>query len=182
MQVNNVTNIFKVPAAGGIYESRWIFLYRPIDNFFCFKLAPRFVKRHPYYNAGKVVQVLHNYPEPLMPDPDLFGQKRILVLGEFGGLGLPIENHTWQEKNNWGYQSFKTKEELLKRYSELMERIPRLISRGLSAAVYTQTTDVEVETNGIMTYDRREVKMPASRLKELHDQIYNNPQSKIAIR
>ena len=63
-----------------------------------------------------------------------------------------------------------------------MERIPRLISKGLSAAVYTQTTDVEVETNGIMTYDRREIKMPASLLKELHDKIYNNPQAKIAIR
>lgn len=116
---------------------------------------------------------LHNYPEPLMPHPGLFGQKQVLVLGEFGGLGLPVENHTWQEKNNWGYQSFKNKEELLKRYSELMERIPALISKGLSAAVYTQTTDVEVETNGLMTYDRREIKMAIEKLKELHSKLYN---------
>jgi beta-galactosidase/beta-glucuronidase len=116
---------------------------------------------------------LHNYPEPLMPDPTLFGTKQILVLGEFGGLGLPLENHTWQTKNNWGYQSFKSQDELLKRYAEFIDRIPFLIKSGLSAAVYTQTTDVEVETNGIMTYDRKVMKMPVERLKELHNKLYD---------
>lgn len=116
---------------------------------------------------------LHNYPEPLMPHPGLFGQKQVLVLGEFGGLGLPVENHTWQEKNNWGYQSFKNKEELLKKYSEFIDMLPAYISKGLSAAVYTQTTDVEVETNGLMTYDRREIKMAVEKLKELHRKLYN---------
>lgn len=125
-----------------------------------------------FVDAGHIID-LHNYPEPLMPQPDLFGQKMVLVLGEFGGLGLPVENHTWQEKNNWGYQSFKTKEELLKRYSEFIDRIPDLISKGLSAAVYTQTTDVEVETNGLMTYDRRQIKMPVEKLNEIHSKLYN---------
>lgn len=124
-----------------------------------------------FEEVGPIID-LHNYPEPLMPDPDLFGQKRVLVLGEFGGLGLPVENHTWQEKNNWGYQSFKSKEELLQRYSEFVDRIPRLIRAGLSAAVYTQTTDVEVETNGLMTYDRKEIKMPVEKLKQLHEKLY----------
>lgn len=115
---------------------------------------------------------LHNYPEPLMPHPDLFGKKTVLVLGEFGGLGLPVENHTWQNKNNWGYQSFKNKTELWNRYAEFINRIPALIKKGLSAAVYTQTTDVEVETNGLMTYDRKVIKMPVEQLKELHRQLY----------
>jgi beta-galactosidase/beta-glucuronidase len=115
---------------------------------------------------------LHNYPEPLMPHPDLFGQKQILVLGEFGGLGLPLENHTWQTRNNWGYQNLRNKEELLNRYTEFINRIPDLISRGLSAAVYTQTTDVEIETNGLMTYDRKEIKMPPEKLKEIHSKLY----------
>jgi len=122
---------------------------------------------------------LHNYPEPLMPDPSIYGQKRIVVLGEFGGLGLPVEAHTWQEKNNWGYQSFKNKQELLKRYSELMASIPALIEKGLSAAVYTQTTDVEVETNGLMTYDRKEIKMPVTDLKVLHEKLYNSSLAKM---
>jgi hypothetical protein len=122
--------------------------------------------------VGPIID-LHNYPEPAMPDPSLFGAKQIIVLGEFGGLGLPVENHTWQEKNNWGYQSFKTSDELFARYSELMERIPALISKGLSAAVYTQTTDVEVEVNGLMTYDRKVIKMPVEALKKLHNSLYN---------
>jgi hypothetical protein len=122
--------------------------------------------------VGHIID-LHNYPEPLMPHPDLFGASRILVLGEFGGLGLPLEGHTWQDKNNWGYQSFKNKEDLLKRYTEFIDRIPALIEKGLSAAVYTQTTDVEIEVNGLMTYDRKEMKMPVVGLKTLHNKLYN---------
>ena len=125
---------------------------------------------------------LHNYPEPLMPQPDLFGAARVLVLGEFGGLGLPVEGHTWQEKNNWGYQSFKTKEELYKRYAEFIDRIPRLIENGLSAAVYTQTTDVEIETNGLMTYDRKIFKMPVADLKALHNKLYDPGLAKMAMK
>lgn len=125
-----------------------------------------------FVDAGHIID-LHNYPEPLMPDPDLFGKKGVLVLGEFGGLGLPIENHTWQDKNNWGYQSFKTREELQKRYAEFIERIPFLITKGLSAAVYTQTTDVEIETNGLMTYDRKEIKIPIATLKQIHAKLYD---------
>ena len=124
-----------------------------------------------FEEVGHIID-LHNYPEPLMPRPDLFGRQQILVLGEFGGLGLPIENHTWQDKNNWGYQSFKNKDELLKRYSEFIDRMPHLIEKGLSAAVYTQTTDVEIETNGLMTYDRKEIKMPVETLQQLHSKLY----------
>jgi beta-galactosidase/beta-glucuronidase len=115
---------------------------------------------------------LHNYPDPAMPHPALFGKEQALVLGEFGGLGLPLEGHTWQEKNNWGYQSFKNPQELFARYAGMMERLPHLIERGLSAAVYTQTTDVEVETNGLMTYDRRVVKMPVDSLRRVHRGLY----------
>lgn len=123
--------------------------------------------------SGNIMD-LHNYPEPLMPDPDLFGHTRIVVLGEFGGLGLPIEGHTWQQKNNWGYQSFKNNEDLYKKYAEFIDGIPRFIAKGLSAAVYTQTTDVEVETNGLMTYDRKIIKMPVDKLKEIHQKLYRN--------
>ncbi len=122
--------------------------------------------------VGHIID-LHNYPDPLMPHPDLFGAKQVLVLGEFGGLGLPMEGHTWQDKNNWGYQSFKSREELYNRYAAMIDRLPYLIEKGLSAAVYTQTTDVEIETNGLMTYDRKEFKMPVEKLKEIHAKLYN---------
>jgi beta-galactosidase/beta-glucuronidase len=115
---------------------------------------------------------LHNYPSPCMPDPKLYGAKQIIVLGEYGGLGLPIEGHTWQTKDNWGYQSFKTKDELYSKYESFINSIPALIEQGLSAAVYTQTTDVEIETNGLMTYDRKITKMPEDKLKQIHQQLY----------
>jgi beta-galactosidase/beta-glucuronidase len=121
--------------------------------------------------VGHIID-MHNYPDPVMPHPDLFGAKQILVLGEFGGLGLPVEGHTWQDKNNWGYQSFKTREELYKRYSDMITRLEHLIEKGLSAAVYTQTTDVEIETNGLMTYDRKVVKMPEDSLRTIHSRLY----------
>ena len=94
-------------------------------------------------------------------------------MGEFGGLGLPVEGHTWQQKNNWGYQSFKNADELFDRYKEFVDQMQDLIKRGLSAAVYTQTTDVEVETNGLMTYDRKVIKVPAEKLKQVNEKLYN---------
>jgi beta-galactosidase/beta-glucuronidase len=125
-----------------------------------------------FYNGGQMMD-LHNYPAPAMPSVDLFGAKQALVLGEFGGLGLPLEGHTWQDKNNWGYQNFKNSNELYERYASFIDRLPLLIKRGLSAAVYTQTTDVEVEVNGLMTYDRKVIKMPEDKLKVIHSKLYD---------
>ena len=125
-----------------------------------------------FFPVGHIID-LHNYPAPAMPKPELFGEKQIIVLGEFGGLGLPVDQHTWQQKDNWGYQTFKTKEELYNRYETFVGRFEALIKKGLSAAVYTQTTDVEVETNGLMTYDRKVIKFPEAKLKQIHAPLYN---------
>ncbi len=125
-----------------------------------------------FHAAGHIID-LHNYPLPAMPSVELFGAKYVIVLGEFGGLGLPLEGHTWQDKNNWGYRSYKNKEELLTNYSQLIDKFPALIKKGLSAAVYTQTTDVEVETNGLMTYDRKVFKIPVASLKQVHNKLYD---------
>lgn len=122
--------------------------------------------------TGDIVD-LHNYPEPKMPRPEIFGKTQAIVLGEFGGLGLPILNHTWQDNNNWGYQTFKNADELFAKYSTFMDRLEFLIQKGLSAAVYTQTTDVEIETNGLMTYDRKVIKVPLEKLKGVTDKLYN---------
>lgn len=125
-----------------------------------------------FYPVGHLVD-LHNYPQPAMPRPDLFGAKQAIVLGEFGGLGLPVEGHTWIEKGNWGYRSFTNADTLFTTYSTFITRLEDLIKQGLSAAVYTQTTDVEVETNGFMTYDRKVIKVPASKLKAVNSRLYN---------
>ena len=102
-----------------------------------------------------------------MPSPEIFGKQSALVLGEYGGLGLPLEGHTWNSKG-WGYQSFKTAEELFTRYKGLNTKLEAFIKAGLSAAVYTQTTDVEGEINGLMTYDRKIMKMPLVELKKIN--------------
>lgn len=125
-----------------------------------------------YTLEGQIMD-MHNYPDPVMPDPKIWGKKQILVLGEYGGLGLPIEGHTWQEKDNWGYQSFEDQAALKKRYSKLIMDLKPLLPMGLSAAIYTQTTDVEIETNGLMTYDRKVIKLDPQFLKQLHEELYN---------
>lgn len=107
-------------------------------------------------NAGSVFDV-HSYPGPDIPPED---SSRARVLGEFGGLGLPIAGHTWVSRDNWGYVRYATPDSLWAAYSRLLDHLRVLIGEGLAAAVYTQTTDVEVETNGVMTYDREVVKLP----------------------
>ena len=123
-----------------------------------------------FYPVGHILD-LHNYPDPAMPRPDVFGKKRALVLGEFGGLGLPVAGHTWEQKN-WGYQSFKNNDSLFKRYASLIDKLEEYVAKGLSAAVYTQTTDVETEVNGFMTYDRKVMKMPKDKLKKVNEKLY----------
>ncbi len=124
-----------------------------------------------FHDVGHIMD-FHNYPDPGIPDPKLFGKKQIIVLGEYGGLGLPLEGHTWQGKDNWGYQSFSNREELWNKYESFINRFENLIRLGMSAAVYTQTTDVEIETNGLMTYDRKVIKMPEEKLQQLHRSLY----------
>ncbi len=103
------------------------------------------------------VNDMHKYPGPGSPAPE---ENRAVVLGEFGGLGLPVSGHTWQAEKNWGYRSFTNEVALTSAYLDLVKKLfPLIGEKGLSAAVYTQTTDVEVEVNGLMTYDREKVKM-----------------------
>jgi hypothetical protein len=97
------------------------------------------------------------------------------VLGEFGGLGLPIKGHTWQDEKNWGYRSYKTQEELTDAYVALIDNLRSLIGDGLCAAVYTQTTDVEIEVNGLMTYDRAMIKMDAKKAAAANKRLYLPP-------
>jgi hypothetical protein len=100
---------------------------------------------------------IHVYPGPGSPQPT---DTRAAVLGEFGGLGLPLEGHTWQARGNWGYRSYTDRKTLIREYVNLLERLHPLVGEpGLSAAVYTQTTDVEIEVNGLMTYDREVIKL-----------------------
>lgn len=114
--------------------------------------------------VGDVMDI-HDYPGPSAPPVEA---KRAAVLGEFGGLGLNVQGHQWTDQG-WGYQLIQTPEALLERYEDLYrELLPLVDSAGLSAAVYTQVTDVETENNGLLTYDRKLLKMDASLVKLAH--------------
>jgi beta-galactosidase/beta-glucuronidase len=105
---------------------------------------------------------VHSYPGPAAPKAD---PARAAVLGEFGGLGLPIPEHLWMSGGkNWGYRKYKTRDELTAAYLNLTAKLAPLVESRLSAAVYTQTTDVETEVNGLMTYDRAIIKMDPDKL------------------
>ncbi len=110
----------------------------------------------------------HVYPGPGVPPAD---GKRAQVLGEFGGLGLPLTGHLWQEKQNWGYRTYTSLSDLRSAYERLYWQLDAMREQGLSAAVYTQTTDVEGEVNGLMTYDRAVVKIDPSWARELHQRL-----------
>ena len=115
---------------------------------------------------------IHTYHVDLTVPPTALD--RATVVGEFGGIGYPINENLWNpEMRNWGYQTYYNAEDLLKNYIYKFNQIVEMKEKnGLSAAVYTQTTDVEGEINGLMTYDRKVTKMPAETLKELHSKLY----------
>ena len=104
----------------------------------------------------------HYYPEPHIRlwDPDM-----IVVLGEYGGIALPVEGHLWKEDANWGYVKYDNAEAVTDEYVRFAEMLVPLAEEGVCAAVYTQTTDVEGEINGLMTYDREVNKLDVARVR-----------------
>ncbi len=100
---------------------------------------------------------MHLYRGPAM---FAVNDRRISFLGEFGGLGHPVPGHMWKEAKdgNWGYGGIKdtsTRDGLERTYLALMDKLGQYAEWGLGGAVYTQTSDVEVEINGLLTYDRK---------------------------
>ena len=110
----------------------------------------------------------HHYPYPAFR---MWDKNMINVLGEYGGIGLPVEGHLWQADKNWGYVQYKNGDEVLAEYASFAEQLKQLIKQGCSAAVYTQTTDVEIEINGLMTYDRKVIKMDEKKLRAVNEDI-----------
>ena len=115
-----------------------------------------------HYPCGDILD-LHNYPQP---DLYLYDAQRATVLGEFGGIGLVLKEHVWEPDRNWGYVQFSSPKEVTDEYVKYADKLYNLVKRGFSAGVYTQTTDVEVEDNGFMTYDRKVVKVDVDLVRE----------------
>ncbi|MBR5720841.1 MAG: beta-galactosidase [Bacteroidales bacterium] len=120
-----------------------------------------------HFQCGDILD-LHHYPQPQMY---MFDSYRATVLGEYGGIGYAVENHLWVPDKNWGYIEFKSSKEVTDKYVEYGEMLLKLIDKGFSAAVYTQTTDCEVEVNGLMTYDRKVIKVDVGRVEKINKKI-----------
>ena len=99
------------------------------------------------------------------------GGLQIDVLGEYGGIGWAVEDHLWQPDRNWGYVQYHSGEEVFTQYEEFARQLIPTIAQGVSAAVYTQTTDVEIEVNGLMTYDRKVIKMDENKLRAVNQAV-----------
>ncbi|MFA7582430.1 MAG: sugar-binding domain-containing protein [Proteiniphilum sp.] len=122
-----------------------------------------------HYPVGDMLD-LHQYPAPQLY---LYDAQRATVLGEYGGIGWANKEHLWEPNRNWGYVQFNSSKEVTDEYIKYAEQLKQLIRQGFSAAVYTQTTDVEVEVNGLMTYDRKLVKVDEARVKKVNQEICN---------
>jgi beta-galactosidase/beta-glucuronidase len=120
-----------------------------------------------YPDAGDILDN-HNYPNPTI---NLYNAKKVNVLGEYGGIGYAVEGHLWQADRNWGYVRYKSSKEVVDRYLDCAEQLKETVVRGYAAAVYTQTTDVECEVNGLMTYDRKVIKLEDDRVIKMNKEI-----------
>lgn len=128
--------------------------------------------RSPSPNAWVAADMtdVHSYPfprsAPLQPG-------KAMVLGEFGGIGVPVEGHLWNDlMAGWGYDGIVTPPMMQKQYTAMVDSLKVLESSGLSASIYTQPFDVESEQNGLMTYDRAIIKLPATTLRRIHSKLW----------
>lgn len=116
------------------------------------------------HNVGDIID-MHSYP-----GPDIYPveEDRATVLGEFGGLGLALPGHLWQEEN-WGYREMTDTLEFKDSYTELWDKVWQMkYNKAASAVVYTQLSDVEGEVNGLVTYDRETIKLPVDFFHDIH--------------
>jgi beta-galactosidase/beta-glucuronidase len=117
--------------------------------------------------GGGDFQSKHIYVKKLKrPTPD----NRAFAITEFGGYSLKIPGHLWDENKKFGYRFYESSQALTDAYLALLENeLKPLIRQGLTAAIYTQTTDVEIEINGFLTYDRKVEKMDPQALRQAHE-------------
>ena len=118
--------------------------------------------------GGGDVDSRHNYFYPLRVRPG----RRTVALTEYGGIAFPVAGHLTADKT-YGYGTARDSADMAARYEKLQcETVLPQLARGLSALVYTQLTDVEEEVNGLFTYDRAVLKLPADRVRAINDRLY----------
>ena len=111
-------------------------------------------------------------PAPIPEEGKWVKSKQITdISGLTHGIGWPVEGHLWQPDRNWGYVQFKSADEVLDTYEKYAMQLIELVDDGFAGAIYTQTTDVEIEVNGLMTYDRKVIKLDMDRLRDINTKV-----------
>ena len=123
-----------------------------------------------YLKVGDILD-FHKYPSPEMM---MYDNERITVIGEYGGIGMPLTDHLWQPDKSWGYVQFKSAKEVTDEYVKYGRQLLNLVKSGISGGVYTQTTDVEGEVNGLITYVRKVIKVEEDRIRKINQEIINS--------
>ena len=149
----------------------WIGKYDPsrlVNGNSGYNYAPGYRKAYGDPGNGDFVD-LHNYGpinEHHTPAPE---DRRVASIGEFGGKGLFVRGHMWPVRNN-AYEILVNKDILSDTYVQLINEVEQLmVYRGVRVAIYTKTTDVEHEINGLVTYDRRVEKMDFNKVKAINE-------------
>lgn len=122
-----------------------------------------------YFDCGDIVDS-HDYGNPIMY---MFNNQKVNVIGEYGGIGCAVDGHLWVKDKNWGYGKMRSQEEVTKRFVELTNRFIDMTKYGCFGAIYTQTTDVEIEVNGLFTYDRKVLKVDEEKVREVNQKLSN---------
>ena len=122
-----------------------------------------------YFDCGDIVDS-HDYGNPIMY---MFNNQKVNVVGEYGGIGCAVDGHLWVKDKNWGYGKMRSQEEVTKKFVELTNRFIDMTKYGCFGAIYTQTTDVEIEVNGLFTYDRKVLKVDEEKVREVNQKLSN---------
>lgn len=122
-----------------------------------------------YFDCGDIVDS-HDYGNPIMY---MFNNQKVNVVGEYGGIGCAVDGHLWVKDKNWGYGKMRSQEEVTKRFVDLTNRFIDMTKYGCFGAIYTQTTDVEIEVNGLFTYDRKVLKVDEEKVREVNQKLSN---------
>jgi hypothetical protein len=122
---------------------------------------------------------VHSYP---FPRQSIKFPGKVQVCGEFGGIGVPIEGHLWDDLvAGWGYDGVVSPSTMKRQYSQMIDSLRLLERNGLSASIYTQPFDVESEQNGLITYDRQLIKLPADTLYAINSQLLSPDNRSVAV-
>lgn len=157
----------------------WVPFNEGWGQFHSARIAAAFARRDPgrlvdavsgWYDEGAGdFKSVHDYTKS--PRAPRWRKGRAFVLSEFGGLTLRIAEHSVEDKRQFGYHGAADGAALGEKYGALLGRLRSLKARGLAASVYTQITDVEIERNGLLTYDRRELKADEKKIRAVNEAL-----------